>query len=328
MVLILTRSDLERAITMKDAIEATESAFAELAQGTARLPPRSIINIEKENGVFLVMPAYLATSKSLVVKVVSVFEQNPAKYGMSTISAIVIVNDPDTGRPLAVMEGGYLTASRTAAASAVATKYLARPNSKIVGVIGAGVQSRKQLLAVSEVRDFEEALVYDISPQRSQNYATEMSEKLGIDVVKVENVESAVTNTDILIVATTSRQPVVRGVWIKNGTHINSIGWMGPSARELDTDVVKKSKLIVDSMDATLSESGDIIIPIAEGAITRDHIYSELGRIIIGEKKGRTSDDEITLWKSVGLAIQDAAVAKLAYERAISEKLGIEVELG
>lgn len=327
MVLVLTKSDLECVISMKETIEAVERAFAELAQGTAYVPLRSIVNIEEHKGTVLAMPAYLGEDKSLVVKIVSVFEQNPVKYSIPTIFATVILNNPDTGKPLAVMEGGFLTAMRTGAASGVATKCLSRPNSKIVGVIGTGVQARAQLWAVSEVRKIEKASVYDVIPQRSEEYAREMSKKLGIDILQVNNVEKAVKGVDILIVATTAREPVISGMLIELGTHINSVGWMGPNSRELDTETVRKSKLIVDSREAVLSDSGDILIPIKEGAITKDHIYSELGEIVAGKKKGRASDKEITLWKSVGIAIQDAAVAKLAYESAVDKKLGTEVRL-
>lgn len=327
MVLVLTKSDLEYALSMRETIAVIEEAFTELAQGMARVPPRSLINMQEQQGILLTMSAYLAKSKSLVVKAVSVFDQNPVKYGMPTVFAIVIFNDSSTGKPLAIMDGQFLTAMRTGAGSGVATKYLARSNSEIVGIIGAGVQSRTQLLAVCEVREVKKALIYDVIRQRSHEFAMEMSKKLGIDILQVDRAEKAVKGVDILITATTAKKPVINGVWIKPGTHINSIGWMGPDARELDTDTVRKSKLIVDSREAVLSESGDILIPIKEGAITKDHIYSELGEIVVGKKEGRTSEDEITLWKGVGIAIQDAAAAKLAYERAVDKKLGTQVVL-
>lgn len=327
MVLVLTKSDLEHVLSMRETIEVVERAFAELVQGTACVPLRLMINMEEQKGLFLTMPAYLTKSKSLATKIVSLFEQNPIKHGLPTIYALVVLNDPDTGRPLAIMEGGFLTAMRTGAVGGVAAKYLARNNSKVVGVIGAGVQSKTQLWALCEVRDITKALVYDIIPQRSNEYVNEMSRKLGIDVFPVDHAERAVKGADILITATTARDPVINGAWVEPGTHINAFGVMGPEARELDTTTIRKSKLIVDSREAVLSESGDILIPIKEGSITEDHIFSELGEIVTGRREGRTSDNEITLWKSVGLAIQDAAATKLAYDKAVDQKLGIEVEL-
>ena len=327
MVLVLAKSDLEHALSMKDTIAVIEEAFSELALGMALVPPRSLISIEDHQGIFLVMSTYLAKSEALAVKTVSVFDQNPAKYGVPTIHAVVIFHDSRTGRPLAIMEGGFLTAMRTGAGSGVATKYLARSDSEIVGIVGAGTQSRTQLSAVCEVREIKKALVYDIIRQKSRDFAVQMSKKLGIDVIPVDQTEKAVRSVDILIVATTATDPVISEAWIEPGTHINSIGWMGPDARELDTDTVRKSKLIVDSKEAVLSESGDILIPIQEGAITKDHIYSELGEILVGRREGRRSEEEITLWKSVGIAIQDAAVAKLAYQRAIDKDLGIKLKL-
>jgi len=311
---------------MRDMINAMENAFAELARGTVEVPLRPKIFLKKYKGAMLYMPAYLKEIDALSLKVVSVYEEN-IKLGLPTIFAIIILNDPKTGKPLALMEGGYITAMRTGAASGVATKYLARKDAKIVGIIGTGVQARTQLWAVCEVRNIERVYAYDIIEERAKEFAQEVSAKLNIEITVANSAKEAVENADIAILATTAKTPVIDGDWINPGTHINSIGWMGPDARELDSKTVKKSKIVVDSRESVLSESGDIIIPIKEGIITPDHIYAELGEIIIGKKQGRVSDDEITLWKSVGLAIQDAAAAKLAYERAIERGIGSEIEL-
>lgn len=325
-MIILTRKDLESLLTMRETIEVVEKAFAELAKGTADVPLRPIIFLKKYKGAMLYMPAYLREMDSLAMKVVSVYEEN-IKLNLPTIFAVILVNDPKTGMPIALMEGGFITAMRTGAASGVATKYLARKDAKIVGVIGTGVQARTQLWAVCEVRDIEKAYAYDVIKERAKIYCKEMSEKLGIDVSLADNAEEVAKKSDILILATTAKKPVIKGEWIRPGTHINSIGWMGRDARELDSQTVKKSKLVVDSRKSVLSESGDIIIPIEEGVITEDHIYAELGEIIIGKKPGRISDEEITLWKSVGLAIQDAATANLAYIKAKEKNMGTVIEL-
>ncbi|ALM75100.1 ornithine cyclodeaminase family protein [Thermococcus barophilus] len=324
-MLVLSRNDLEKILSMKEVIKAIEKAFLELYNGTAKVPLRTIIDIEKHKGTMLYMPCYLEENDALAIKVVSVYEEN-LKKGFPTIFATVLVNDPETGKPLAIMEGGYLTAMRTGATSGVATRYLARKDSRTVGIIGAGVQARTQLWAVYEVRPLKKVFVYDISMERAKSFADYMSKKLGIEIIIAKSPEEVVRNSDILILATTAKQSVIDGDWIREGTHINSIGWVGPEGRELDSKTVRKAKLIVDSKDAVLKESGDIIIPIKEGIIDESHIYAELGEIVSGAKKGRTSNEEITLFKSVGLAIEDAITAKLAYEKAIKENIGKEVE--
>lgn len=325
-MLLLTREDLEKVLAMREVIEAVEKAFLELYHEKAKVPLRTILEVEKHNGFLLYMPSYLESSKALAVKVVSLYPENPKK-GIPSVLASILLNDPETGKPLAFMEGTYITAMRTGAASGVATKYLARKDAKTVGIIGAGVQARTQLWAVYEVRNIEKAYVYDINKEKSQNFADEMSKKFGVEIDVVESPKEVAENSDILIIATTARKPVLRGEWVKEGTHINSIGWVGKDARELDSETVKKSKLVVDSREGVLNESGDIIIPIKEGIIDETHIYAELSELVAGAKKGRDNDREITLFKSVGLAIEDAITAKLAYEKALKLGIGTHVEL-
>lgn len=325
-MLLLTRKDLERVLSMKDVIEAVEKAFLELYHEKAKVPLRTILEVEKHDGFLLYMPSYLESSEALAVKVVSLYPENPKK-GLPSVLASILLNDPKSGKPLAFMEGTYITAMRTGAASGVATKYLAREDAKIVGIIGAGVQARTQLWAVCEVRNVEKAYVYDINKEKSQNFAEEMSKKFEIKIDVADSPREVVENSDILIVATTARKPVLKGEWVREGTHINSIGWVGKDARELDSATVKKSKLVVDSREGVLSESGDIIIPIKEGIIDETHIYAELGELVAGAKKGRENDREVTLFKSVGLAIEDAITAKLAYEKALRSGVGTYVEL-
>ncbi|KPU62996.1 hypothetical protein EP1X_06460 [Thermococcus sp. EP1] len=325
-MLLLTRNDLKKVLSMREAIDAVEKAFLEFYHEKAEVPLRTIIEIEKHNGFLLYMPSYLKESEALAIKVVSLYAQNPEK-GLPSVLATILLNDPETGKPLALMEGTYITAMRTGAASGVATKYLARKDAKIVGIIGAGVQARTQLWAVCEVRDIKEALVYDLNENRAKSFAEEMSNKLGIEILTASNPKDVAKNVDILIVATTATRPVISGEWIQNGTHINSIGWMGKDARELDSETVKRSKLVVDSREGVLSESGDILIPIQEGIIDETHVYAELGEIVAGAKAGRKHEEEITLFKSVGLAIEDAITAKLAYEKALKLGVGTEVTL-
>lgn len=327
MVLILTRMDLEKVLAMRAVMEVVEDAFAQFAMSMVEMPLRTIIGIQKYEGFVFYMPAYLGGSDALAGKIVSLYEENLEKYSLPTIFATIQLNDPKTGMPLALMEGGYITAMRTGAASGVATKYLARENSRVVGILGAGIQARAQLWAAREARNVEKVFVYDATAGRAKEYAEEMSERLGLNIIPVGSAEKAVREADILVIATTAKEPVLNGNWLQLGTHINAIGWMGRDARELDSNTVKSAKLIVDSREAVLAESGDILIPIREGFITEGHIYAELGEIVIGRKAGRVSENEITLWKSVGLAIQDAATAKLAYQKAQEMNVGREIKL-
>lgn len=325
MVLILTRSDLEKILSMKDVIEVLEKAFAELARGTAILPQRATITLNKKAGWMGVMPAYLEEMGSLSTKIVTVFEKNLEK-NVPTTMATVTLNNAETGAPLAIMEGTFITAMRTGAICGVATKYLARKDSKTVGIFGAGVQARAQLMAMSTVRNIEKAFVYDMLENRAEAFATEMSEKLKIPVEK-RRASDIVKESDIIVTATTAKTPLFDGKLVKTGTHLNLIGSFKPEVREVDEVVIKKSKVVVDQKSAALEEAGDIIIPIKAGIITETHIYAELGELVTGIKPGRISDSEITLFKSVGLGIQDCATALLAYSKAKEKGIGREIDL-
>jgi len=312
---------------MKDTIEAVEKGFTQFYLGKAIMPSREVIRVEKHDGVVLVMPAYIAPMNALVIKVVTVYPQNPKEHNLPSTMGTVMVNNPETGKLLSLMDGGYITAMRTGAVVGIATKYLSRQDSKVVGIIGLGVQARIQLMAMCEVRDIEKVKAYDVLPEARRTYAKEMSKKLGIDVTAVDSNKDAVTGVDIITTCSTASEPVFDGNWINGGTHINGIGSHRPETRELDTTIIKRSKVVVDSREACLTEAGDLMIPIREGAITGDHIYAELSELILGKKPSRTSDSEITIFKSVGLAIQDASTAIKAYELAMKMKIGTMINL-
>jgi ornithine cyclodeaminase/alanine dehydrogenase len=325
MVLVLSRSDIEKVLTMKDVIEYVEMAFLELQKGTAILPMRATITLSEKNGWIGVMPAYLGKMGSLSTKIVTVFEKNLEK-NMPTIMATIILNDSETGAPLAIMDGTLVTAMRTGAVCGVATKYLARKDSETVGIFGAGVQARTQLMAMCVVRDIKKAFVHDVVKERAESFAREMSKILKIPV-EVCKPRELVAQSDIIVTATTSKTPVFNGSWVKPGTHLNLIGSFKPDVREVDEVVIKKAKIVVDQKSAALEEAGDIIIPLRVGIIAEKDIYAELGELAAGLKPGRTSDFEITLFKSVGLGIQDCAAAWLAYTRAREKGVGVEIEL-
>ena len=245
---------------------------------------------------------------------------------LPTIMATVILNSAETGAPLAIIEGTLITAMRTGAAGGVATKYLAREDSETVGVFGAGVQARTQLMAVCAMRDIERAFVYDRFEERADGFATEMSGNLNIPV-ETRKPEDVVKESDIIVTATTAKTPIFDGNLVNPGTHLNSIGSFKPDVREVDEAVIRRSKIVVDQKSAALEEAGDIIIPLKAGAITEEDIYAELGELVTGIKPGRTSDSEITFFKSVGLGIQDCATAWLAYVKAKEKGVSKEVDL-
>jgi ornithine cyclodeaminase/alanine dehydrogenase len=326
MPLLLSRKDVEQVLDMKDCIEFTEKAFLEMANGTAVLPLR--INITPPGGLSLYMPAFLQEMGALACKIVTVFKDNPEKHNLPIIVGKVLLQDHQTGDVICIMDGGYLTAVRTGAASGVATKYMAREDKgQVAGIFGAGVQGGTQLWAMAEVRQLSKALVYDLSDEAVSSFIDTMSEKLSIDIIKAGSLDDILNQADIICTATSSPTPIFDGQNVKEGTHINGIGSHTPPARELDTAIIKRATLVADSYEACLNEAGDIMIPIKEGAIDKSHMKAELGEVIKGGKSARSSDTEITIFKSNGLAIQDAATAKLVYEKAVKSGVGTNVEL-
>ena len=313
-MLFLTDDDVRRLVTMKEAMATVEKAFGEYASGHALMPPRSTMMLERHRGSISLMPSYLEETGVAATKIISIYPQNPAK-GLPTSIAQITVNDPETGRFIATIEASYLTALRTGAVTGVAARYLAKENSKTAAIIGCGVQGQTQAWAVAESRGIETLRCYDLSRERSRAFADEMSRRLGVEALPAETGEEAVKDADIVVTATTSKTPVIRREWLGKGVHISAIGSFYPDHRELDTATVQDAKVVVDSREAALAEAGDLIIPLKEGAITEKHIYAELGELVIGLKPGRAKEEELTLFKSVGLAIQDSSVASLVIKK-------------
>jgi alanine dehydrogenase len=325
MPLLLNRDEVAALLTMGECIDVVEQAFAELAGGTAVLPLRTTLAVPE--GLSLYMPAFLEGGGALACKVVTVYPDNPGRHGLPTILGTVFLQDAHTGEVVCIMEGAWLTAVRTGAASGVATRHLARRDSgQRVGVFGAGVQARTQLEAVREVRDLAGAVVYDVSPEAARRFAEEMASRLDMDVRWSRKPEE-VAGCDILCTATTSATPLFDGRLLRPGTHINAVGSHTPAARELDSETVRRARLIGDSREACFRESGDLIIPLREGVIAETHFQAELGEVVIGRKPGRGGSEEITLFKSNGLAVQDAAAAQLVYEKAREAGVGTQVAL-
>ena len=322
MPLWLNQDDVQTLLTMPDAIKAVDEAFRQFAAGDAMLPQRVGVGVAKHGGGGAAMPAYVGGEvDGLGVKVVTLFVNN-AKAGLPVVNATLLLLDPATGQLRAVMDAGYLTAVRTGAVSGVATRYLARPDATVVTIFGAGVQARKQLEAMCVARPITKAFVVDVQPDAASRFADEMQANLGIAVQVAGDAKLAVQAADIIVTATSAHEPIFDGNWVQPGTHINAIGSHAPAMRELDTVIIQRAKVIADQSAACLAEAGDLIIPIQEGSITEDYIHADLSEIVAGDKPGRTSDDEITLFKSVGLAIQDVAAASLVFRKALASGIG------
>ena len=260
------------------------------------------------------------------LKVVTAYKENMVRFGLPSILATLFLFKPTTGELVAVMDGSHLTAMRTAAGSALATRYLSRPDSRSLGIIGAGVQARTHLAAIAKVRDLKSVLVYGPDPVRVRAFVDDFSTEPSLNVSEARSARQVVEESDILVTATTSGTPVFKGEWLRQGTHINSIMSIRPTMRELDDRTISLSRIVVDDVESVLHEAGDIIQPIERGMISRDDICS-LGDIIIGRREGRRDSEEITLFKSVGVPSHDVCVASLVYEKATKSGVGLSLKM-
>ena len=323
---ILARQDIEKLITMREAIAAMEEVFAALTEKEAQVPERTVLTLDRSDNSVLFMAGYLKKTGGVGLKVVSVFPTNAAK-GIPIISAQIMMCDPANGEVNAILEGGYITALRTAATTAVATKYLARGDACNLGVFGAGVQAKSQIEAHREIRNLSRIIIYDIDTTKAEALAQHF-QLLGGQSCKCSaagSPEELVTLSDIIITATTSQTPVFKGDSLLKGTHLNAIGSYKPHVREVDDATIRRSRIFVDSYEHASREAGDLIIPLKTGVIGEHQILGELGELVLGRKKGRQTIDEITFFKSVGLAVQDIAIAQRILEKAVHGNIGLVV---
>jgi ornithine cyclodeaminase/alanine dehydrogenase-like protein (mu-crystallin family) len=319
----LSGKDLRGLISMGEAIDAVRSGFSALSAGNSITPLRTPIAAGR-HGTVLVMPVYLPRENTTTVKVVSLCPGNVAR-GLPLLQALVQVFDGETGTPLAVIEGAGLTRLRTGAASGLATDLLARADSHTAAIIGAGVQGASQLEAVCAVRPITEAWAYDPDRTRLEAFCAHLSDVLRRPVRPAGTVHEALAGADVVCTATTSSQPVIPDAAVRAGTHVNAVGAYRPEARELPGELIRRSRVFVDSIDACLEEAGDLLIPIKQGLITREHLAGEIGQLVNGTVSGRLDDRQVTVFKSVGVAVQDGAVAAIVARQA--ELLGIGIAL-
>lgn len=320
MLRVLSAEEVARTVSMAEAIAAVRAAFVALWEGRVHVPSR--IHLPTPSGSALYMPGF-AEGIGLGVKAVTVYPQNPG-IGLPTLHAAVLLQDPSTGRPLALLEGGSLTALRTGAASGLATDLLARREPAVVGLIGAGVQARTQLEAVCAVREVTQVRVYARAPEHREAFVAWARRQPWIreaSVYAAPSAEAAVRGADIVITATTSPTPVLRTEDVSPGTHLNAIGAFRPTAREIPADLVARSRVFVESLETARAEAGDLILAAEEGRLDWAAV-AELGAVAAGTRPGRTAPDEITLFKSVGHAVQDLAVGMLVLRRAEERGVG------
>lgn len=324
-VLLLSGADVKKLISIRETIEAVEEAFRAKGLGKAQMPPKSYVFFNRYEGDFRVMPAYLEDTEAAGVKIVNVHPQNPSKHSMPTVMATILLLDPRTGALLAIMDGTTITNVRTGAAGAVAAKYLAQKDSRVVALIGAGAQAMTQFLALNEIFKIEELRVSDKVEANAEKYASEVKKRFDISI-KVTDAKEAVRGADIIVTTTPVKSPIVMNDWVSEGVHINAIGADAPGKQELDPEILKRARIVIDNWEQS-SHSGEINVPLSKGMLAREDVHAELGEIVSGKKSGRTSRDEITVFDSTGLAIQDVATAWLVYKKAKEIDMGTKVEL-
>lgn len=327
MAKVLRRSDIQRIVDEAQLIGLVESAFAELADGLAVQPHRGQLHDDDDNGLVLIMPGLLRRTGSMGVKVVTVYPDNPRKFDMPNIMASTLLMDSRTGEPLCFMDATYLTAMRTGAVCAVATKHLAAADASSLGIIGTGAQAEAIASYVCAVRPIRSIRAFsDDTADRKEAFRRRVSEKTGLAVSIVQGAEEAVRGAEVLVTATSSKRPVISSGWISDGAHINAIGNHDPNAQELDSETVARSVVVCDDVEACLAESGDCGIPLAAGMVPRGHFKYSLGDVVKGRNPER-NPCSVTLFKSIGLAIQDVAAGYYAYKRAVELGVGIDIDL-
>ncbi|MDP2906320.1 MAG: ornithine cyclodeaminase family protein, partial [Nanoarchaeota archaeon] len=320
-VLFLSSQEIEPLLSMKDYIETIESAYQQMGQGGTTMLPRIKLDTSRKPGFLKILPASFSELEVAGIHAYTV-------SGIGTFTKVIFLFDTNTGDLQAVIESDRIGWLVPGALSAVATKYLAKKEARVMGIFGSGRQAKSQLPAVALVRNLELIKVYSPQKKHREQYCEEMRNLLNLNVLPVDSPEEAVKGSEIISTTSNSSTPVFDGNLIEQGTHINAIGAHDPDRRELDSVSVQRSKLVADSKDRVLKEEGEVLIPIKEGLIKPDHIYGELGEVIAGKKQGRKDEKEITLFLSGGIGIEYVAVAARIYQLALKEKIGQELHLG
>jgi ornithine cyclodeaminase len=325
-IVVLSHQEVVELLPMADCIAVMAEALAALATGQVHQPLRTVVRPPDATGLMALMPAYMSGERAAYgLKAVCVFPHN-VTIGKDAHQGAVTLFSAQTGELMAVMDASAITAIRTAAVSGVATQLLAREEAGDLAMIGSGVQARSHLAAMAEVRPIRRVRVASRTLKNAQKFAADMSAHYPFPIQAVESVESAVQDADLIVTATTAAQPILQRDWISLGAHLNAVGSSIPTTREIDTATMAASSLFVDRRESTLNEAGDYLFAAREGAIGPDHIKAEIGELLIGQAQGRSSADEITLFKSLGLAVEDLASAEYVYRQAKERQVGTWVE--
>lgn len=322
---IIKASEIKQFYSMQQAIDAMDGAFSSMSSGESHVPLRFVSKLPTDNLVMLFKPAFVEKDKRVTVKFLTQ-RFNSSIKGIPVIQGVVMVMDSDTGEILSIMDGEYLTALRTGASSGLATRCFARKDAEVMALFGCGVQGRTQLEAVLCERGIKKLLVFDKFKESADRLIDDLQDQLQIEMVYTEDT-STLQEADVICTATNSTAPLFTKEDIKKGVHINSIGSFQPDMQELDPYIIKDAKVYVDHVHSCIKESGDFIKPINDGVFGEDHIVGEIGNFCLGKIEGRSSNEETTIFKSVGVAIQDYAVATDVYENSLKEKFGLEIEL-
>ena len=326
--LILTDNEVKGLLSMAEVMEAVESAFREKGLGRAQMPAKIYLFYKKYDGDLRTMPSYLESLNVSAVKIVNVHPQNRSRHNLPTVMAIIVLIDPETGAPTAIMGGTTVTDMRTGASGGIAAKYLARKDSKIAGFIGAGAQAITQLSALLQIYRDLEVRIWSRSEKTKQKFINEIAPVHGhlCKATLVGTVKEAVEGADIVVSTTPSRKPLIMNASVSPGTHFSCIGADAPGKQELDPAILKRAKIVVDDWEQA-SHSGEINIPLSQGIISKEDVWAEIGEIVAGLKPGRQTDGEITVFTSTGLAVQDGVTAKIAYDKALEIGTGKSVEI-
>ena len=328
-MLVLNRQEVEALLDLDALIDALASAMVDVSAGNVSQPPRIAAQVRQREGNLLVMPAYLPASEALAVKLVSVFPHNH-ELGVPSHQALIAVFDSETGSPAAIMDGEHITAMRTAAGSALATRLLARPNANVLAILGTGVQAKAHAIAIPRVRPITEIRIAGRDVFNVETLSRQVSAEIGIRARGTNSFEDAVSDADVICACTHADSPVLMGRWLKSGAHVNSVG-LNFQGREMDDETIRRSRVFVESREAALAAppagANDLTWPIRDGIIDETHVLAEIGQLVTGQYPGRSSNDQITLYKSVGVAAQDAVAARLVLKAALDNGAGLNIEI-
>ncbi len=323
---LLTEAQVQSLLPMGDLISAMEAAVARFSAGEVLQPVRTVLTVGPTKAYFGVMPAFIPQPASLGAKLVTVFAGNAAKQLPSHLATIILL-DPDTGALQALMDGRYITEARTAAVSAVSARFLATRDASTLAIIGSGVQARSHLEAFAEVRALKDVRIWSPRAQSRDRFVEEMSGHVPVSIRAAATAEDAVRGADLVVLVTSSPTPVIEDAWVGPGTHVVSVGACRPDQREMAPALVARARLFVDSRAAALVESGDVVMGIAEGRFTDAHVLGEIGAVVLGRAQGRTGDRDVTIFKSLGMAVEDVVAADLVFRRAVESGAGTELTL-